>query len=141
MMMIKGDREPGHLPSEELLAQMGKYNKALSKAGLLLDLAALQWSAEGVRVKFSSGERTVIDGPFGEAKAIVAGDWILRVVSMGEAIEWAKRLPFAAGGEPEAEGEIELRQLFELEEFGGSPAVEPGGPARGGAAQEQGVTA
>jgi hypothetical protein len=68
MMLIKGDREPGHLPSEEFLAQMGKYNKALSRAGLLLDLAALRWSAEGVRVKFSSGERTVIDGPFGEAK-------------------------------------------------------------------------
>ena len=128
MMLIKGDREPGHLPSEEFLAQMGKYNKALPKAaGLLLDLAALRWSVEGVRVKFSSGERTVIDGPFGEAKAIVAGYWILQVASMGEAIEWAKRLPFAAGGEPEAEGEIELRQLFELEELGERPAVERGG--------------
>jgi hypothetical protein len=114
MMMIKGDREPGHLPSEEFLAQMGKYNQELSKAGLLLDLAALHWSAEGVRVKFSAGKRTVIDGPFGEAKEIVAGYWILQVKSMEEAIEWAKRLPFEAGGEPEAEGEIELRQLFEL---------------------------
>jgi hypothetical protein len=63
MMMIKGDREPGHLPSEEFLAQMGEYNEELSKAGVLLDLAALPWSAEGVRVKFSAGERTVIDGP------------------------------------------------------------------------------
>ena len=63
MMMIKGDREPGHLPSEEFLAQMGKYNQELSKAGVLLDLAALHWSAEGVRVKFSAGKRTVIDGP------------------------------------------------------------------------------
>jgi hypothetical protein len=124
MMMIKGDREPGHLPSGEFLAQMGKYNEELSKAGVLLDLAALHWSAEGVRVKFSAGKRTVIDGPFGEAKAIVAGYWILQVTSMEEAIEWAKRLPFEAGGEPEAEGEIELRQLFELEEFGESPAVE-----------------
>jgi hypothetical protein len=124
MMMIKGDREPGHLPSEEFLAQMGKYNEELSKADVLLDLAALHWSAEGVRVKFSSGKRTVIDGPFGEAKAIVAGYWILQVQSMDEAIEWAQRLPFEAGGEPEAEGEIELRQLFELEEFGESPAVE-----------------
>ena len=131
MMMIKGDREPGHLPSGEFLAQMGKYNQELSKAGLLLDLAALHWSAEGVRVKCSSGERIVIDGPFGEAKAIVAGYWILRVVSMGEAMEWAKRLPFAAGGEPEAEGEIELRQLFELEEFGERPAVERGGQLEG----------
>jgi hypothetical protein len=118
MMMIKGDREPGHLPSEEFLAQMGKYNEELSKAGVLLDLSALHWSAEGVRVKFSGGKRTVIDGPFGEAKEIVAGYWILQVKSMDEAIEWAKRLPFEAGGEPEAEGEIEIRQLFELEELG-----------------------
>ena len=126
VMMIKGDREPGHLPSEEFLAQMAKYNEALSKTGVLLDLAALHWSAEGVRVKLSPGRRTVIDGPFGEAQAIVAGYWILQVASMEEAIDWAKRLPFEAGGEPEAEGEIELRQLFELEEFGKSPAVERG---------------
>jgi hypothetical protein len=118
MMMIKGDREPGHLPSEEFLAQMGNYNQELSKAGVLLDLGALHWSAEGVRVKFAGGKRTVIDGPFGEAKEIVAGYWILQVKSMDEAIQWAKRLPFEAGGEPEAEGEIEIRQLFELEEFG-----------------------
>jgi hypothetical protein len=124
MMMIKGDREPGHLPSGEFLAEMGKYNEELSKAGVLLDLAALHWSAEGVRVQFSRGTRTVIAGPFGEAKAIVAGYWILQVQSMEEAIEWAKRLPFEAGGEPEAEGEIEIRQLFELDEFGDSPAVE-----------------
>ena len=126
MMMIKGDPEPGAAPSEELLTEMGRYNEELQKAGVLLDLAALHWSAEGVRVKFSSGTRTVIDGLFGEAKAIVAGYWILQVASMEEAIDWAKRLPFEAGGEPEAEGEIELRQLFELEEFGKSPAVERG---------------
>src|SRR4029453_430930 len=72
------------------------------------------------------GRRTVVDGPFGEPKEIVAGYWILQVTSMDEAIEWAKWLPFEAGGEPEAEGEIELRQLFELEEFGESPAVERG---------------
>ena len=124
MMMIKGDREPGHLPSEGFLAQMGKYNDELSKAGVLLDLAALHWSAEGVRVKFSAGKRTVIHGPFGEPKEIVAGYWILQVKSMEEAIDWAKRLPFEAGGEPQAEGEIELRQLFELKKFGDSPAVE-----------------
>ena len=103
---------------------MGKYNEELSKAGVLLDLAAFHWSAEGVRIKFSAGTRTVIDGPFGEATEIVAGYWILRVQSMEEAIEWAKRLPFEAGGEPEAEREIEIRQLFELEEFGERPAVE-----------------
>ena len=124
MMMIKGDREPGHLPSEEFLAQMGKYNEELSKAGVLVDLAALHWSAEGVRVRFSGGKRTVIEGPFGVAGEIIAGYWILQVKSMDEAIEWAKRLPFEAGGEPEAEGEIEIRQLFELDELGESPAVE-----------------
>jgi len=126
MMLIKGDREPGHLPSQEFLAQMANYNQELSKAGVLLDLAALHWSAEGVRVKFTSGKRTVVGGPFGEAKGIVAGYWILQVTSMEEAVAWAKRLPFEAGGEPEAEGEIELRRLFELEEFGDSPAVERG---------------
>jgi hypothetical protein len=124
MMMIKGDRELGHLPSEEFLAQMEKYNEELSKAGVLLDLSALHPSAEGFRVKFSGGQRTVIDGPFAEAKEIVAGYWILQVKSMDEAIEWAKRLPFEAGGEPEAEGELEIRKLFELDEFGESPAVE-----------------
>jgi hypothetical protein len=118
MMMIKGDREPGHLPSEDFLALMAKYNEELSKAGVLLDLAALHWSAEGVRVRYSGGKRTVIDGPFGEPKEIVAGYWILQVKSMDEAIEWAKRIPFEAGGEPEAEVEVEIRRLFEPEEFG-----------------------
>lgn len=124
MMMIKGDREPGHLPSEELMAEMGRFNEELSKAGVLVDLAALHWSAEGVRVKFSGGQRTVIEGPFGEPKEIVAGYWILQVESMDEAIEWAKRLPFEAGGEPDAVGEMEIRRLFEMEEFGESPPVE-----------------
>ena len=118
MMMIKGDREPGHVPGQELLAEMGKYNEELSKAGMLLDLAALHWSAEGVRVKYSSGNRTVIDGPFGDPKEIVAGYWVLQVKSMDEAIEWAKRIPFEAGGEPEAEVEVEIRQLFDQEELG-----------------------
>jgi hypothetical protein len=117
-MMIKGDREPGHVPGEELLTEMAKYNEQLSKAGLLLDLGALHWSAEGVRVKYSGGKRTVTHGPFGEPKEIVAGYWILQVKSMEEAIEWAKRVPFEAGGEPDAEVEIEIRQLFELEELG-----------------------
>jgi len=124
MMMIKGDREPGHLPGEELLAAMGKYNEDLAQAGVLLDMSALHWSAQGVRVEFSRGERTVHDGPFGEPKETVAGYWILKVSSMDEAIDWAKRLPFEAGGEPDVVGEIELRQVFELEEFDGSPAIE-----------------
>jgi hypothetical protein len=117
MMMIKGDREPGHVPGEELLAEMGRYNEELSKAGVLLDLAALHWSAEGARVRYSRGERTVIEGPFGDPKEIVAGYWILQVRSMDEAIEWARRVPFEAGGEPDAEVEVEIRQLFEPEEF------------------------
>lgn len=123
-MMIKGDREPGHLPGEELMAEMGRYNEELSKAGVLLDLGALHWSAEGAWVRFSGGRRTVIEGPFGEPNQIVAGYWILQVQSMDEAIDWAKRLPFEAGGEPDAEGEIEIRQLFEVDDFGESPPVE-----------------
>ena len=125
MMMIKGDREPGHVPSEEFLTQMGKYNEELSKAGVLLDLAALHWSTEGVRVRFSGGKRTVIDGPFGKAKEIVAGYWILQVKSMDEAVEWARRVPVeAAEHEYGQESEIEIRQIFELEEFGESPAID-----------------
>jgi hypothetical protein len=124
MLMIKGDREPGHLPGEGFLAAMAAYNEELTKAGVLVDLAALRWSAEGVRVSFSRGTRSVVAGPFGEPKRTVAGYWILQVKSMDEAVEWAKRLPFEAGGEPEAEGEVEIRRLFELEDFGESPAVD-----------------
>ncbi len=124
-MMIKGDREPGHLPSEEFLAQMGKYNEDLSKAGVLLDLSALHWSAEGVRVKYSGGKRTVIEGPFGKPKEVVAGYWILQVKSIEEAVEWARRLPVeAAEHDYGRESEIEIRQIFELEEFGESPAID-----------------
>ena len=125
MMMVKGDQEPGQLPSEELLAAMGKYNEELAKAGVLLDLSGLHPSAEGVRVKFSEGKTTVIDGPLAEPKEIVAGYWILQVKSMGEAVEWAKRVPVeAAEHEYGQESEIEIRQIFELEEFGESPAID-----------------
>jgi hypothetical protein len=124
MMFVKGDQEPGELPSEELLAAMGKYNEELAKAGVLLDLAGLHPSAEGVRVKFSGGKHTVVDGPFAEAKEVVAGYWLLQVKSMDEAVEWAKRVPVeAAQHEYGQEGQIEIRQLFELEEFGESPAL------------------
>jgi hypothetical protein len=118
MMFVKGDQEPGQLPSEELLAAMGRYNEELTKAGVLLDLSGLHPSAEGVRVKFSGGKTTVVDGPFTEAKEIVAGYWILQVKSMDEAVAWAKRIPFEAGGEPDAEVEVEIRQLFEPDELG-----------------------
>ena len=125
MLMIKGDPEPGAAPSEELLAAMGRYNDELKQAGVLLDLAGLLPSAEGRRVRFSGGERSVVDGPFAESKTLIAGYWILQVKSMDEAVEWAKRAPFEAlsriyPGEYGAEGEIEIRQLFELERSDGS---------------------
>jgi hypothetical protein len=120
MLMIKGDPEPGAAPSEELLAAMGRYNDELKQAGVLLDLAGLLPSAEGRRVKFSRGSRTVINGPFDESKKLMAGYWILQVMSMDEAVEWAERFPFEAWsrvypGEYGAEVEIEIRQVFELE--------------------------
>jgi len=124
MMMVKGDPEPGQLPSEDLLAAMGKYNEELAKAGVLLDLAGLHPSVNGARVKFSGGKRTVIDGPFTESKELLAGYWILQVKSMDEAVEWAKRVPVESAGEYGQEGEIEIRQIFELEEFGESPALD-----------------
>jgi hypothetical protein len=122
MMMIKGDPEPGAAPSEELLTEMGRYNEELQKAGVLLDLAGLLPSAEGRRVRFAGGDRTVIDGPFPESKQLIAGYWILQVPSMDEAVEWAKRAPFEAlsriyPGEYGATGEIEIRRVFELEGF------------------------
>jgi hypothetical protein len=120
MLMIKGDPEPGAAPSDELLAAMGRYNDELRKAGVLLDLAGLLPSAEGRRVKFSGGNRTVMDGPFAESKQLIAGYWILQVPSMDEAVDWAERFPFEAfsrvyPGEYGAEVEIELRQVFEAD--------------------------
>lgn len=117
--MIKGDPEPGARPSEELLAAMGKFNGELRAAGVLLDLAGLYPSGEGKRVKFSGGERGVVDGPFEERDAI-AGYWILQVQSIDEAIEWANRTPFEAlariyPGEYGASGEVEIRQIFEID--------------------------
>jgi hypothetical protein len=120
MLMIKGDPEPGAAPSEELLAAMGRYNDELKKAGVLLDLAGLLPSAEGRRVRFSGGNRAVIDGPFAGSKQLIAGYWILQVKSMDEAVEWAERFPFDAWsriypGEYGADVEIEIRQVFEPE--------------------------
>ena len=119
MLMIKGDPEPGAAPSEELLAAMGRYNDELKEAGVLLDLSGLHPSAEGRRVKFSGGNLSVLEGPFARSKELIAGFWILEVKSMDEAVEWAKRFPFDAlsriyPGEYGAEGEIELRQVFEV---------------------------
>jgi hypothetical protein len=125
MMMVKGDQEPGEVPSEQLLVAMDSYNEELRKAGLLVDLAGLHTSAEGVRVRLSEGNTTVVSGPFAEPKETVAGYWILEVPSMDEAIEWAKRLPVeVAEHDYGQESEVEIRQIFEFEEFGGSPSIE-----------------
>jgi hypothetical protein len=129
MFMIKGDPEPGAVPSEELLTAMGRYNDELQRAGVLLDLAGLLPSAEGRRVQFAEGNRSVIEGPFPESKQLIAGYWILQVESMDEAVEWAKRAPFEVlsriyPGEYGATGEIEIRRVFELE---GSDASNSGG--------------
>jgi hypothetical protein len=125
MFMIKGDPEPGAAPSEELLAAMGRYNDELKEAGVLLDLSALHPSANARRVKFSGGNRTVIEGPFPESKGLIAGYWILQVKSMDEAVEWAKRAPFEAlsriyPGEYGATGEIEIRRVSEPQGFDAS---------------------
>ena len=119
MLMIKGDPEPGAAPSGELLGAMGSYNDELKEAGVLIDLAGLLPSAEGRRVKFAKGDRTVIEGPFPESKQLIAGYWILQVPSMDEAVR-AKRFPFEAWsriypGEYGAEIEVEIRQVFEPE--------------------------
>ena len=116
MILLKADAntESGALPSEELLTEMGKYNEELVKAGVLLAGEGLQPSSKGARVKFSGAKRTVIDGPFTEAKELIAGFWLLQVKSKEEAIEWVKRCPNPLEGE----AEIEIRQVFEAEDFG-----------------------
>jgi hypothetical protein len=124
MMFVKGDPDPGSLPSEELLTAMAKYNEELTKAGVLVELAGLHPSAEGVRVRFSGGKATVIDGPFPDVKEVVGGYWILQVKSMEEAIEWAKRVPVASVSEYGGEADIELRQIFDPEDFGESPPID-----------------
>jgi len=124
MMMVKAskDSEAGKLPSEELLAAMGKYNEELMKAGVLVDLTGLHPTSRGARIKFSAGGKTVIDGPFAETKDLIGGYWIIKVNSRQEAVDWALRAPAPHGDGQE--GEIELRQLFELDEFGASDALD-----------------
>ena len=113
MVIVKADKssEAGVLPDQKLLTEMGKYNEELAKAGILLAGEGLQPSSKGVRVRFSGGKKTVIDGPFAETKELVAGFWLWQVKSKEEAIEWLKRAPFA-------ETEVEIRQVFEAEDFG-----------------------
>src|SRR5436190_8171896 len=130
MMLIKGDRPPGEMPSEGMLAAMATYNEDLRKAGALLDLAALHPSVEGARVRFSGGERSVIEGPFPRSEQLIAGYWIIEAPSMADAVEWAKRVPFETGGAhgydraDGPEGEVEVRQVFELDEFAEGPALD-----------------
>ncbi len=116
MILLKADKstEAGVLPDEEFLAEMGKYNEELVNAGVLLAAEGLQPSSEGARVKFSGGERTVMDGPFSGASELVAGFWMIQVKSKEEAIEWVKRCPNPLGGE----AEIEIRQVYEASDFG-----------------------
>jgi hypothetical protein len=116
MVMVKAtsESESGALPSQELLTAMGKYNEELVKAGILLAAEGLKPSSKGARVRFSGSRRTVIDGPFAETKELVAGFWLIQVKSMDEAIEWVKRCP----NPMEGESEIEIRQVFEADDFG-----------------------
>lgn len=124
MMIVKAnkDSEAGVMPSEELIAQMGKYNEELMKAGVLLDGAGLHPSSKGWRIKYSKGKSTVIDGPFTETKELIAGYWIIQVKSREEAMGWAQRIPAPHGDG--AEGEIEIRQFFEMDDFAPSKAID-----------------
>ena len=124
MIIVKAtrDSEAGVMPGEDLLAAMHKYHEELAKAGALLDASGLRSSAKGWRIKYSADKRTFVDGPFVETKELVAGYTLIRVASRQEAIEWTKRFPNpAVDGQ---EGEIEVRQLFELEDFPPSEAIE-----------------
>ena len=117
MVIVKATKESeaGVMPSEQLLTEMGKFNEELVKAGVMLAGEGLQPSSKGARVKFSGDKRTVIDGPFAETKELIAGFWIWQCKSLAEAIEWVKRCPNPMPGE---ESEIEIRQVFENEDFG-----------------------
>ena len=122
MVLVKADKnsEAGVLPDEKLLADMTKYNEELVKAGVMLAGEGLPPSSKGVRIRFSGDKRTVIDGPFAETKELIAGYWLMQVKSKEEVIEWVKRCPNPFPG---TESEIEIRQVFETEDFG--PAMTP----------------
>jgi hypothetical protein len=122
MVIVKAtkDSEAGKMPSEEMLATMANFNEELVKAGVMLDGNGLQPTFKGARIRFTGGKREVIDGPFAETKELIAGYWIIQVKSREEAIEWMKRCPNPYN----EDGEIEIRQMFELEDFGASDAVE-----------------
>jgi hypothetical protein len=123
MVIVKADKnsEAGVLPDQKMLTEMGKYNEELVKAGVMLAGEGLQPSSKGARVRFSGSERTVIDGPFAETKELVAGFWIFKVDSKEEAIEWVRKAPNPMPG---TESEIEIRQIFEIEDFGDAATPE-----------------
>ena len=125
MVLVKAnsDSEAGVLPSTELLTAMGKYNEELVKAGVMLAGEGLHPSSKGARVRFSGGKTTVIDGPFAETKELLAGFWLIQVKSREEALEWAKRIP-DVGLREGGESVVELRQLFDLDDFAPSEAIE-----------------
>jgi hypothetical protein len=122
MIIVKAtkDSEAGVMPEETLIAAMATYHEELAKAGALLDASGLQPSSKGWRIKYSEGKRTVLDGPFAETKELIAGYTLIQAKSREEALEWTKRFPNPAM----EDGEIEVRQLFELEDFGPSEAIE-----------------
>ena len=124
MMMVKLSKdskgEAGTMPTEAEMAPMGKYNEELQKAGVLLDLSGLKPTSAAARVKFNRGKATVVDGPFAEAKELIAGYWVIQVKSREEAIEWAKRIPAEAG----EIAEVELRPFYEMEDFAPGAAVD-----------------
>jgi len=119
MVIIKANEqsEAGVMPSEKLLTDMGKFNEELVNAGIMLEGEGLHPSSKGKRVKFSGGNRIVTDGPFAETRELIAGYWIWKVKSIDEAVEWVKRIPFDPESQ-EGEGVVEIRQIFEAEDFG-----------------------
>jgi hypothetical protein len=120
MVIVKASKESeaGNLPSQEILGRMQEYNAELIKAGVMLSGDGLQTSAKGKRVKFNGADRIVTDGPFAETKELIGGFWVWKVKSMEEAVEWLKKAPFDGGTE------VEIRQFFELEDFGPGPGVD-----------------
>ena len=119
MLIVKASKESeaGILPSEKELAEMGKFNQEMINQGVMLAGEGLQASTKGARVPFAGGKPSVTDGPFTEAKELIAGFWLIQAKSMQEAVEWARRVPFV-------DGQIEVRQVFELEDFGAGDAVD-----------------
>jgi hypothetical protein len=122
MIIVKAtqDSEAGVMPEETMLAEMGKFNEELVKAGVMLDGAGLHPSAKGWRVQYTGGKRAVVDGPFPETKELIAGYWIIKTKTREEAIEWTRRIPNPAG----QDCHVEVRQLFELEDFEQTPAID-----------------